>query len=171
MIIKLRKGKNYIFGIPYIGKPSHTFSKRISALIKNKFNVNMNIYFRSFKVSNYFQLKRSTPTELSSNVVYKFSCPCDTAISYIGYTTRHLITRAHEHLNLNSIAKSAIKDHIYSCSHCSKTNLSECNFEVIKKCNTGFEAKIQEALLIKKFNPTLNRQPSSSGSSYPLNVY
>ena len=125
----------------------------------------MNIYFRSFKVGNYFQIQCSTPTELSSNVVYKFSCPCDTTISYIGYTTRHLITRAHEHLNLNSIAKSAIQDHIYSCSHCSKTD-----FEVIIKCNTGFEAKIQEALLIKKFNPTLNRQLYSSGSSYLLNV-
>ena len=74
----------------------------------------MNIYFKSFKVGNYFQLKSSTPTALSSNVVYKFSCPRDTAISYIGYNTRHLITKAHEHLNLNSIAKSAIKDHIYS---------------------------------------------------------
>ena len=84
----------------------------------------MNIYFRSFKVGNYFQLKCSTSTELSSNVVYNFSCPCDTAIFYIGYTTRHLITRAHEHLNLNLISKSAIKDHIYSCSHCSKTDLS-----------------------------------------------
>ena len=70
------------------------------APIRTKFNVNMNIYFRSFKVGNYFQLKCSTPTELSSNVVYKVSCPCGTAISYIGYTTRHLITRAHEHLNL-----------------------------------------------------------------------
>ena len=131
----------------------------------------MNSYFRAFKVGNYFQLKCSTPTEILSNVVYKFSCPCNTAISNIGYTTRHLITRAHEHLNLNSIAKSAVKDHIYPCSHCSKTVLSVRNFEVIKKCNTGFEAKIQEALLIKKFNPTFNRQLHSSGSSYLLNVY
>ena len=147
--------KEFAFGIPYIGKPSHTYSKKLRALIKNEFNVNMNIYFRSFKVGNYFQLKCSTPTAaLSSNVDYKFSCPCDTATSYIEYTTRHLITRAHEHLNLNSIAKSAIKDHIYSCLHCSKTDLSASNFEVIKKCNTGFEAKIQEALLIKKYNPT-----------------
>ena len=167
---EIEKEFAFTFGISYIGKPSHTFSKKLRALIKNIFNVNMNIYFRSFKVGNYFQLKCSTPTELSSNVVYKFSCPCDTAISYIGYTTRYF-TRAHEHLNLNSIAKSAIKDHIYSCSHCSKTDLSVSNFEVIKKCNTGFEAKIQEALLIKKFNPTLNRQLYSSGSSYLLNVY
>ena len=115
----------------------------------------MNIYFRSFKVGNCFQLKCSTPTALSSNVVYKFSCPCDTAKYYD--TTRHLITRAHEHLNLNSIAKSAIKDQKYSCSHCSKTDLPVSNFEIIKKCNISFEAKNQEALLIKKFNP-LNRQ-------------
>ena len=109
--------------------------------------------------------------ELSSNVVHKCSCPCDMAISYIGYTTRHLITRAHEHLNLNSIAKTAVKDHINSCSHCTKIDLSVSNFKVIKKCNTSFEAKVQEALLIKKFNPTLNRQLYSSGSSFLLNVY
>ena len=122
-------------------------------------------------VGNYYQLKSSTPTELLSNVMYKFSCPCDTAISYIGYTTHHLITTIHEHLNLNSITKIAVKDHIYSCSHCSKTDLSVSNFKVIKKCNTGFDTKIQEALIIKKFNPTLNRQLYSSGSSYLLNVY
>ena len=43
------------FGIPNIGKPSHTFSKKLKALIKNKFNVDMNIHFKSFKVGNYFK--------------------------------------------------------------------------------------------------------------------
>ena len=42
----------FTFDTPYIGKPSHTFSKKLRALIKNKFNVNMNIYFKSFKVGN-----------------------------------------------------------------------------------------------------------------------
>ena len=106
----------------------------------------MNIYFRSFKVGNYFQLKCSTPVELSSNVVYKFSCPCDTATSCIGYITSHLITRAHERLNQTSIAKTAVKDLIYSCSCCSKTALSVSNFKVIKNCNTAFKVKIQEVL-------------------------
>ena len=155
---EMKKQFAFTFGIPYIRKPSHTFSKKLGALIKNKFNVNMNICFKSFEVGNYFQLKCSTPTELSSNAVYKFSFPCDTAIFYIGYTTRHLITRAHEHLNLNSIAKTAVKDHIHSSSYYFKTDLPVSNFKVIEKCNIGFKAKIQEALLIKKFNPTLNRQ-------------
>ena len=108
---EMEKEFAFTFGIPYIGKPSHTFSKKFRALIKNKFNVNMKIYFQSFRVGNYFELKCFTPMELSSNVVYKFSCLCDTAISYIGYTIRHLITRAHEHLNLNSNVKTAVKDH------------------------------------------------------------
>ena len=106
-----------------------------------------------------------------SNFVYKFSSPRNTAISYIGYTTRHLITRAHEHLKLNSIAKTAVKDHINSCSHCSKSELSVSNFKAIKRCNTGFEAKTKETLLLKKFNPALNRQLYSSGSSFLLNVF
>ena len=72
----------------------------------------MNIYFISFKIGNYFQLNCFIPMELSSIVVYKFCCPCDTAISYIRYTTRHLIARAHEHLNLNSIAKNAVEDNL-----------------------------------------------------------
>ena len=46
-------------------------------------------------------------------------------------STRHLITRAHEHLNLNSIAKTAVKDHINSCSDCTKSVLSVSNFKVI----------------------------------------
>ena len=44
----------------------------------------------------------------------QISCACYTAISHIGYTTCHLITRAHEHLNLNSNAKTAVKDYINS---------------------------------------------------------
>ena len=113
---EIEKEFAFTFGIPYIGKPSHTFSKKLRALIKNKFNVNMNIYFRSFKVGNYFQLKCSTPTKLSSNVVYKFSCPCDTAISYIGYTTHHLITRVHEHLNQTQLQNPQLKT-IYTLFH------------------------------------------------------
>ena len=94
---------------------SHVFQK-LRAVIKNKFNVNMNIYFKSFKVGNHLQLKCSTTMDPLLNVVYKFSCPCDTAIFYIEYTTRCLITRAHEQLTLNSNAKLQLKI-IYTLVH------------------------------------------------------
>ena len=82
-----------------------------------------------------------------------------------------LITIAHEQLNLNSIAKTAVKIHIYSCSYCIKSDLFVSNFKTIKRCNNGFEVKIQKALLLKKSNPTSNGQLYSSGSSFLLNVY
>ena len=49
---------------------------------------------------------------LSSNVVYQFLCSCDTNLSSVGMSLRHLGTRAREHLNLADInTKSAIKNH------------------------------------------------------------
>ena len=63
-----------------------------------------------------FQLKLETPLPLCSNVVFKFTCSCDTNLTYIGMSSRHLITRVKEHLNLADSRKSAIKDHILSFS-------------------------------------------------------
>ena len=51
---EMEKEFAFTFGIPYIGKPSHTFSKKLRALIKDKFNENMKIYFKSLEVGNYF---------------------------------------------------------------------------------------------------------------------
>ena len=46
-----------------------------------------------------FLLKCATHSELSADVVYEFTCWYDTTLSNIGYTARHLVTRAGEHLN------------------------------------------------------------------------
>ena len=95
--------------IPFFGKASRVFAKRLTALVKTKFNVNINVYYTCFKTGSYFQLKCSTPFPLLSNVVYKFSCSRDANISYIGMTTRHLGTRIQEHLHHKTI-KSAIRE-------------------------------------------------------------
>ena len=36
----------------YVGKPSHTFAKRLCTLLKNKFNVHLNMYYQTTIVSN-----------------------------------------------------------------------------------------------------------------------
>ena len=107
------------------------------------------IYYKTTKPSTYFQLKCSTLFELSVNVAHKFSCQCNTTLSYIGYTARCLVTRAREHLNFNAAAKSAFKDLVYSCPECIEKHLSVYDFTVLKKRHTEHEAKIQEALAIK----------------------
>ena len=93
--------------------------------------MHLNIHYKTTKVSTYFQLKYATPFELSANVVYKFTYHYDTALSYIGYTARHLVTRVREHLNSNATAKSANKDHVYSCPKCNKKLFSVYHFMVL----------------------------------------
>ena len=49
------------FCIPYLGKDSHHFANRLSALIRNKYNLKISPIYKTFKVVNYFQLKSKTP--------------------------------------------------------------------------------------------------------------
>ena len=113
------------FFIPYLGKESHHFANRLSALIKNKYNLKISPTYKTFKVVNFFQLKSKTPVALCSNVVYKFSCPCDANKTYISMSSRHLITRVREDLNLKSLQDNAIKDHILSYKKCSNNWFNE----------------------------------------------
>ena len=70
--------------------------------------------------------------------------------TYIGMSSRNLITRVRENLNFKSLQDSAIKDHILSCGKCSNNRFNENNFIIIRKCKSEFCSKIHEALLIKK---------------------
>ena len=108
----LNIGFENCFCIPYLGKKSHHFANRLSALIKNKYNLKISSIYKTFKVVNYFQLKSKSPVVLYSNFVYKFSCSCVTNKTYIGMSSRHLITRVREHLNFKSLQDSEIKNHI-----------------------------------------------------------
>ena len=45
------------------------------------------------------------------------------------------------------------------------------NFEIIKKCKSDFDTKVNEALFIRKENPSLNKNLFNSGSLYTLKVY
>ena len=83
-----------------MGKQSHIFAKDISKLIWKFSAVHLTPIYKTWKVGNYFNLKSNTPALLLSNIVYRFSCPCDVDLTYIGKSTRHVVTRAKEHLNL-----------------------------------------------------------------------
>ena len=92
---------------------------------------------------------------------------------YVGYSARHLITRAKEHINDCKSSKSAIKNHILNCNSCLDKNpkFQLYRFSIMHKCNSAYEAKIHEALLIKKQNPTINKQMHANGTSFLLSVY
>ena len=64
----------------------------------------------------------------------------------------------------------SIKEHIQNCCSCSQEQDLN-SFTVIRKCNTAYEAKIQEALLIKKQNLELKKQLCATAVSVLLNIY
>ena len=97
-----------------------------------------------------FDLADSVPQGLRSRVVYKFSCAGCNA-SCIGETTRHLCTRAREHL-LSDRSSHAYR-HLQSSRACN----TEC-FTILDSAASKFQIKIKEALHIKWKNPILNQQ-------------
>ena len=149
------------------------FLIKLKNIIKSKFKITLKInpVYKTFKVSHYFQLKTRVPPALCSNIVYQFSCSCDSKLTYIGMSTRHLSTRVGEHLGFHLKTESSVKEHIMSCDSCSNIKFNVNSFKIIKKCNSNFETKIHEALLIKKHNPKLNRQLFANGSSFLLNIF
>ena len=121
--------------VPCIGKESRRFVSRLAKLFYVKFDVKVSGIYKTFKTGTYFQLKSRTPLLLCSNIVYKFTCSCDSNLTYIGKSTRHLSTRVGEHLNVASQHEnSAIKQHILSCTVCSNVRHDLNSFEVLKQC-------------------------------------
>ena len=161
--------------LPYLGKISEKYGKKIATLYKIKFGVDIRIVYSCFKTSNYFPLKSRTPHALCSNVIYKFTCSCDTNLTYVGMTSRALSVRVREHLDCsnNNTIDSAIKDHLLSCQLCFENNrdLDPSHFEIIRMCNNDYETKINEAILIRKLSPKLNIQKFNNGASFLLNIY
>ena len=129
------------------------------------------LFYKTTKVQEYFSLKSKTPLALNSNVVYKFTCSLDVNVTYIGTSARHLSIRAGEHLNVSRSSKSAIKEHIKKCSSCKTQPNNMGQFKIIRKCQTSYEAKIHEALVIKRSNRVLNKQLYANGASILLNVF
>ena len=82
-----------------------------------------------------------------------------------------LITRVREHLDFNSVQRSAIKDHILSCGICSDVQHGLKLFTVNKKCQSEFHTKTHEALLIKKDTPKLNCQLYAKRASFLLKMF
>ena len=158
--------------VPYIGKESRHFASRLAKLFHVKFDVKVSAIYKTFKTGTYFQVKLRTPLLLCSNVVHKFTCSSDSNLTYIGKSTRHLSTRVEKHLNVASQHEnSAIKQHILLGTVCSRVRHDLNSFEVLKQCKSVFQAKIHEALLIKKHRPSLNKQLYAHCSSFLLNIY
>ena len=108
--------------------------------------------------------------EISSNLVYKFTCSCGNA-TYYGESERHFFVTVSEHLGMAPLTgrrvrnpkKSAVFDHILLNGH---DAIFE-DFTVLLKENNRLQLYLKELLLIKRDKPELNRNIYS----YPLELF
>ena len=112
-------------------------------------------------------LKDRDPKELQTNVVYRFNCLSDSNVHYIGYMNRTL----KEHVKEDLAGGTRISDHIGICQTCSKNLITPQDFAILKKCRRKHDTAVFEALFIKRFNPSLNKQLIKPGYSHQLQIF
>ena len=118
--------------IPFVGSISYDFKNNLSNLFFKDLNIEILPIITTSKLFNSFSLKSRTPKEITSNVIYKFTCLCDASLSYIDKTKRHLVVRSDEHLRYEKEQpQGEIKTHFRLCEMCKKSTID--NFEIVKK--------------------------------------
>jgi hypothetical protein len=153
--------------IPYLGKPSLRFQHRMKRNLQ-QYGLEVLSAYSTTKVGEYFNLKTPLSHMFKANIVYKFTCLEDPNISYIGETKRQLFERIWEHRNGKN---SAIFDHLYSCTTCQNSPNIVDQFEILKHCTTKTILSA-EAIMISKFQPSLNKQLGpSNGMLTSLKIY
>ena len=162
---------NVFLKIPFYGNCSIRFAKKIKELVGIKFNVCVKTVYSTYKVGRNFNLKSRTPLSMSSCVVYCFQCVGSTHNTYIGYTSRHLVTRVSEHTCQKKGKSSHVWKHIKDCRDCKQQGVTLNHFKILKRCQDAMECRVAEALAIKQFKPPLNKQLFANGSSLILNVW
>ena len=166
---QIEETKGPVFKIPFVGLPSIVLKNDISKLFFQRFHIKLRGTFTTCKVGDFFSLKSCVPLAIRSNVVYKFTCLCDTSKFYLGKTKRHLVTRVGEHLGPQEKSPTAVNAHRSTCVPCQSATFD--NFQVLRSCRDDYEVSIHEALMIRKSQPALNKQAPNMGASLLLKVF
>ena len=155
------KERVYI-GLPFLGSVTDQLRRSIKQINKQFMpHKDLIVYFKpGQRISNFFRTKDSTPFELRSHVIYRYTCAeCNS--SYVGQTTRHLRHRIAEHTGTSHLTGKTMKAKVHSSirEHCSRCPGSECisqNFKILARGSTELELLVKERLLINREKPVLN---------------
>ena len=155
-----------VLKLPYVGKTSVAFARQLKLLL-DKSGQHVRVVFRTTKVQDNFILKDPVTKEMSSRVVYMFTCRNDPDTKYIGFTNRTLKERFREHIK----GGSAITDHISICPPCNNLGVTLADFTILKRCRGNEETSAHEALAIKDKKPSLNRNLIKPGKTFTLKIF
>jgi len=155
------KERLYI-GLPFLGSITDQLRRSIKQINKQFMpHKDVIVYFKpGQRISNFFRVKDSTPFDLRSHVVYKFTCAgCN--LSYIGQTSRHLRHRIAEHKGVSHLTGNIMKSQAHSnirdhCLQCRGSDLSDRYFQILARGGSDLELLIKERLLIGREKPEIN---------------
>jgi hypothetical protein len=117
--------------------------------------IKLRMYFKPKKLTNCFSLRKSLPDFEKHGLVYDFQCPEDRCnASYIGHTSNKLLTRMGAH----RYKPSNIHAHYLRCHDKNPTSDMFKNFKIIFMDHSEYNVKTAEALYIKLYKPSINKQ-------------
>ena len=141
--------------------------------LQNDSNFKLNIAFSTIKLESIIlpRLKPRIEQFLTSNVVYKFQCDCNS--SYIGHTKKYFEKRIYQH---RTDSKSHIHKHLTSCqlynenilenfgsdpTDNTKREYLKKHFSILEKNLYNYHSRVTyEGLMITLQNPDFNKQVS-----------
>ena len=117
-------------------------------------------------IKSMFNYKDQLNYLMTSNVVYKYSCPKCKFGNYVGATKRLLKVRIDSHkgvshrtgCRISNPEISSIRDHTKKC----KSQIDYKDFNIIGKVTNNHDLSLLESLMIKQVVPSLNAQSSAT---------
>jgi len=153
--------------LPYMGGLSFDLRKSLNKILRQCYPqiCFRFVFYNSNTIGNFLKKKEKCDSELSSNVVYLFTCPSCQA-RYVGSTSRWLRHRILEHkgksirtgLQLNNPSFSAIREH----SHLHNHPFSNTDFKILTSHLNRFDLIIAESLHILTMKPQLNNNSTAT---------
>ena len=142
--------------LPYKDQKSADTVRRQLLQLSAKIHQHIQPVFTSKKIGDLLGVRESKPAIVNEQcVVYYFKCgSCDA--DYVGFTSWHLFRRIEEHRRASS---SIAKD--LTTVHRDDVELSNLNFEILRKCRNKFECLLFEMFYIREIKPSLNVQSDS----------
>ena len=153
--------KQIYFSLPYYCKFSDVAAKKLQTKL-SRFYTHLDIRFslkNSFTISSLFPFKDKLPSELHSNIVYKFICRSCNA-TYIGCTRQKSKVRFHQHLGTSHRTNRQLSSPMHSLprKHAEDNNhpCSLKDFNIIDYSNNSGDLTLLESLHIYKDKPNIN---------------
>lgn len=141
--------------LPYIGKTSEMYATKVEKAVTDCFwSTQLRVTY-STRTCLRQNVKDRSPPSHSSNVIYKFTCHCESA--YVGRTSKRLHQRIREHVPRNLMtrnARSAIGEHLQDHPECYE-NYRDDRFSIVTRARSENHLKILESLFILRTNPVL----------------